>query len=102
MYSNACVVNPSVGPVRIIASVSAAPYLEHVCIAVVGVLHHHHLDPGQSVRDAVLVFVAYGLKEQDEGREKKGWMNRDTGERTNHCKRNNLHDICANTMLELS
>lgn len=37
-------------------------YLEHVCIAVVGVLHHHHLDTGQSVRDAVLVFVADGLK----------------------------------------
>lgn len=39
-----------------------ACYLEHVRIAVMGVLHHHHLDPGQSVRDAVLVFVAYGLK----------------------------------------
>lgn len=37
-------------------------YLEHVRIAVVGVLHHHHLDSGQRVRDAVLVFVAYGLK----------------------------------------
>lgn len=37
-------------------------YLEHVRIAVVRVLHHHHLDSGQSVRDAVLVFVAYGLK----------------------------------------
>lgn len=43
---------------------ACAYYLEHVCIAVVGVLHHHHLDSGQSVRDAVLVFVAYGLKEQ--------------------------------------
>lgn len=39
-----------------------AYYLEHVCIAVVGVLHHHHLDSRQSVRDAMLVFVAYGLK----------------------------------------
>lgn len=38
-----------------------AYYLEHVCIAVVGVLHHHHLDSRQSVRDAMLVFVAYGL-----------------------------------------
>lgn len=67
---------------------SAAPYLEHVCIAVVGVLHHHHLDPGQSVRDAVLVFVAYGLKEQDEGREGKGQMNKSTGERPDHFNRN--------------
>lgn len=75
--------NPSVGPVRIIASLSAAPYLEHVCIAVVGVLHHHHLDPGQSVRDAVLVFVAYGLKEEDAGGEKKRRMNESTGERRN-------------------
>lgn len=43
-----------------------AYYLEHVCIAVVCVLHHHHLDSRQSVRDAVLVFVAYGLKGQKE------------------------------------
>lgn len=40
-----------------------ACYLEHVCIAVMGVLHHHRLGSGQSVRDAVLVFVAYGLCE---------------------------------------
>lgn len=49
-----------------------AYYLEHICIAVVCVLHHHHLDTRQSVRDAVLVFVAYGLKGQ---KEKKGQMN---------------------------
>lgn len=82
----------AVGPVRIIASLSAAPYLEHVCIAVVGVLHHHHLDPGQSVRDAVLVFVAYGLKEQDAGREKKWRINESMDE-----KRNYLHDIELNS-----
>lgn len=29
-----------------------------------GVLHHHRLGSGQSVRDAVLVFVAYGLMGQ--------------------------------------
>lgn len=41
-----------------------ACYLEHVCIAVMGVLHHHRLDSRKSVRDAVLVFVAYGLMGQ--------------------------------------
>lgn len=45
-----------------------ACYLEHVCIAVMGVLHHHRLGSRQSVRDAVLVFVAYGLMEQREER----------------------------------
>lgn len=43
-----------------------ACYLEHVCIAVMGVLHHHRLGSRQSVRDAVLVFVAYGLMGQRE------------------------------------
>lgn len=33
-----------------------------------GVLHHHHLDSRESVRDAVLVFVAYGLKGKKEER----------------------------------
>lgn len=32
--------------------------LEHVCAAVVSVLHHHRLGPGQSVGDAVLILVA--------------------------------------------
>lgn len=45
---------------------AGACYLEHVCIAVVGVLHHHRLGSRQSVRDAVLVFVAYGLERQKE------------------------------------
>ena len=45
-----------------------ACYLEHVCIAVMGVLHHHRLGSRQSVRDAVLVFVAYGLMGQTEER----------------------------------
>ena len=45
-----------------------ARYLEHISIAVVGVLHHHRLGSGQSVRDAVLVFVAYGLAEQNKSR----------------------------------
>lgn len=43
-------------------------YLKHVCVAVVSVLHHHHLDSRQSVRYAVLVFVAYGLKGQKKSR----------------------------------
>lgn len=50
-----------------------ACYLEHVCIAVMGVLHHHRLGSRQSVRDAVLVFVAYGLA--GTWREKKGEIN---------------------------
>lgn len=33
-----------------------------------GVLHHHHLDSRESVRNAVLVFVAYGLKVKKEER----------------------------------
>lgn len=45
---------------------AGARYLEHVCIAVMGVLHHHRLGSRQSVRDAVLVFVAYGLERQKE------------------------------------
>lgn len=44
-------------------------YLEHVCIAVMSVLHHHGLGSGQSVRDAVLVFVAYGLMRQKDDRD---------------------------------
>lgn len=47
-----------------------ACYLKHVCIAVMGVLHHHRLGSRQSVRDAVLVFVAYGLV-GTEGKERK-------------------------------
>lgn len=50
---------------------ATACYLEHVCIAVMGVLHHHRLDSRQSVRDAVLVFVAYGLEGQREGRRQR-------------------------------
>lgn len=42
-------------------------YLEHISIAVMSVLHHHRLGSGQSVRDAVLVFVAYGLMGHKEG-----------------------------------
>lgn len=40
-------------------------YLEHVCVAVMGVLHHHRLGSRESVGDAVLVFVAYGLKKKN-------------------------------------
>lgn len=50
---------------------SEARYLEHVCIAVMGVLHHHRLGSRQSVRDAVLVFVAYGLMGQKGEKERK-------------------------------
>ena len=40
--------------------------LEHVRIAVVSILHHHRLSPGQCVGDAVLVLVAYGLQKRRE------------------------------------
>lgn len=53
-------------PVRVVKA--EARYLEHVCIAVMRVLYHHRLGSRQSVRDAVLVFVAYGLVGQREER----------------------------------
>lgn len=36
-------------------------YLEHVCVVVVAVLHHHRVVPGQSVGDAVLAFTVHSL-----------------------------------------
>lgn len=41
--------------------------LEHVGGAVVGVLHHHGLGPGQRVGDAVLLLVADGLQRDTHG-----------------------------------
>lgn len=41
-------------------------YLEHVCIVIVAVLHHHRLVTGQSERDAVLPPAVDGLQQQQE------------------------------------
>lgn len=37
-------------------------YLEHVCVFVMAVLHHHSLVPGQRVGDAVLALTVYSLQ----------------------------------------
>lgn len=39
-------------------------YLEHVCVVIVAVLHHHGLVTGQSERDAVLPPAVDGLQRQ--------------------------------------
>lgn len=41
---------------------TAGLYLEHVCVFVMAVLHHHRVVPGQCVGDAVLTFAVHGLK----------------------------------------
>lgn len=50
-----------------------------------GVLHHHRLDSRQSVRDAVLVFVAYGLMGQREERIDEYRGNKETKAKTFRC-----------------
>lgn len=44
------------------------------------VLHHHRLGSGQSVRDAVLVFVAYGLMRQKDDRDGEHKKNKSKSE----------------------
>ena len=50
-----------------------AVYLEHVCVFVVAVLHHHGLVPRQRVRDTVLAFAVHSLikKINKKGRERE-------------------------------
>lgn len=40
-------------------------YLEHVCVLIMAVLHHHRLVPGQRVGDAVLAFTVHSLEGDD-------------------------------------
>lgn len=89
----------------------AAPYLEHVGAAVVGVLHHHHLHPRQSVGDAVLVFVADGLEEEEwegegdggERRRRRAGVNTGCeGERATFSTHHRLHSIHTHTWLQVS
>lgn len=72
-----------------------ACYLEHVCIAVMGVLHHHRLDSRQSVRDTVLVFVAYGLCETEQ---RSSTSNLHTYINQNMLCRKNTSDIHSNIL----
>lgn len=39
-------------------------YLEHICVVVMAVLHHHRLVPRQSEGDAVLPAAVDGLQQQ--------------------------------------
>lgn len=47
-------------------------YLEHICVVVMAVLHHHRLVPGQSEGDAVLPAAVDSLQEQELGFTRSG------------------------------
>lgn len=46
--------------------ISLACYLEHVCVVIMAVLHHHCLVAGQSERDAVLPPAVNSLQQQQD------------------------------------
>jgi len=45
--------------------VFAEQYLEHVCVFVMAVLHHHRLVSGQRVGDAVLALTVHCLSQHN-------------------------------------
>lgn len=51
--------------------ISLVRYLEHVCVVVMAVLHHHCLVTGQSERDAVLSPAVNSLQQQQQQAELK-------------------------------
>lgn len=68
-------------------------YLEHVCVVVMAVLHHHCLVTGQSERDAVLPSAVYSLQQQQQqarGAELIFWNGLSFSSQSTHLSKNML------------